>query len=106
MPSSKSKKQSWLGKRKKPEGDLLGPMEQKFSPERQKKEFENKYNIVHRDAPYVENGVEYFANGLPKNYNSIIPDGVPDGSDPKNPVRVYADGVFDVYHLGHSLMLE
>ena len=32
--------------------------------------------------------------------------GVPDGSDPKNPVIVYADGVFDMYHIGHAKVLE
>lgn len=31
---------------------------------------------------------------------------VPDGSDPNNPVRVYADGVFDMYHIGHAKVLE
>lgn len=31
---------------------------------------------------------------------------VPDGSDPKNPVRIYADGVFDMYHIGHAKVLE
>ena len=31
---------------------------------------------------------------------------LPDGSDPKNPVRVYADGVFDMYHIGHARVLE
>lgn len=30
----------------------------------------------------------------------------PDGSDPANPVRVYADGVFDMYHIGHAKVLE
>ena len=28
------------------------------------------------------------------------------GLDPKNPVRVYADGVFDMYHIGHARVLE
>lgn len=45
-------------------------------------------------------------NGLPKNWNTIVRPGVPDGSDPKNPVRVYADGVFDMYHIGHAKVLE
>jgi len=31
---------------------------------------------------------------------------VPDGSDPNNPVRIYADGVFDMYHIGHAKVLE
>lgn len=29
-----------------------------------------------------------------------------DGTDPSNPVRVYADGVFDMYHIGHAKVLE
>lgn len=28
------------------------------------------------------------------------------GLDPKNPVRIYADGVFDMYHIGHARVLE
>lgn len=36
----------------------------------------------------------------------MVRSGVPDGNDPKNPVRVYADGVFDMYHIGHAKVLE
>ena len=50
--------------------------------------------------------IEYLPNGLPKNYNTMVRPGVPDGSDPNNPVIVYADGVFDMYHVGHAKVLE
>lgn len=53
-----------------------------------------------------EEEIEYLPNGLPKNYNTMVRPGVPDGSDPSNPVRVYADGVFDMYHIGHARVLE
>lgn len=36
----------------------------------------------------------------------MVMPGVPDGSDPANPVRIYADGVFDMYHIGHAKVLE
>lgn len=29
-----------------------------------------------------------------------------DGLDPANPVRIYADGVFDMYHIGHARVLQ
>jgi choline-phosphate cytidylyltransferase len=53
-----------------------------------------------------EEEIEYLPNGLPKNYNTMVMPGVPDGTDPANPVRVYADGVFDMYHIGHAKVLE
>jgi len=31
---------------------------------------------------------------------------IPEGNDPNNPVRIYADGVFDMYHIGHAKVLE
>jgi bifunctional ADP-heptose synthase (sugar kinase/adenylyltransferase) len=59
------------------------------------------------ESQLVENAEEeLLPNGLPKNYNTMVRVGVPDGSDPKNPVVVYADGVFDMYHIGHAKVLE
>lgn len=56
---------------------------------------------------YIDSdGIERLPNGLPANYNTMVREGVPDGSDPSNPVRVYADGVFDMYHIGHAKVLE
>lgn len=30
----------------------------------------------------------------------------PDGSDPKNPIKIYSDGVFDCMHIGHARLFE
>ena len=70
-----------------------------------KEEVEDKYVRFSYEG-YDEGEVEYLPNGLPKNYNTMQKAGVPDGSDPNNPVRVYADGVFDMYHVGHAKVLE
>jgi bifunctional ADP-heptose synthase (sugar kinase/adenylyltransferase) len=62
------------------------------------------------DDKWDKNGLptnlEYLPNGLPKNYASIVKKDDPDGNDPNNPVVVYADGVFDMYHIGHAKALE
>jgi choline-phosphate cytidylyltransferase len=58
------------------------------------------------EQPQTQQKVEYLPNGLPANYNTMVNPGVPDGNDPANPVRVYADGVFDMYHIGHAKVLE
>ena len=41
-----------------------------------------------------------------KNAAAAAAAGKNDGTDPNNPVRVYADGVFDMYHMGHARVLE
>ena len=43
---------------------------------------------------------------MPTTYASIVKRGDPDGTDPNNPVVIYADGVFDMYHIGHARVLE
>ena len=58
------------------------------------------------DADGLPKNLEYLPNGLPKNYATLVKKGDPDGSDPHNPVRIYADGVFDMYHIGHAKVLE
>ena len=73
------------------------------------KKIQNQDLQVEEDE-WDENGLpknlELLPNGLPKNYNSIVKRGDPDGNDPNNPVRIYADGVFDMYHIGHAKVLE
>lgn len=36
----------------------------------------------------------------------MIKPGDPDGSDPKKPIVIYADGCFDMYHVGHAKVFE
>jgi choline-phosphate cytidylyltransferase len=36
----------------------------------------------------------------------IIKKEIPLGEDPNNPVRIYADGVYDCFHFGHARQLE
>ena len=31
---------------------------------------------------------------------------IPDGNDPKNPVRIYTDGIFDCFHYAHAKVIE
>jgi bifunctional ADP-heptose synthase (sugar kinase/adenylyltransferase) len=50
--------------------------------------------------------ITYRPDGLRTDYNTMVNPGTPDGNDPKNPVVVYADGVFDMYHVGHAKVLE
>jgi len=43
---------------------------------------------------------------LPRDYASMVKPGDPDGNDPEHPVVIYADGVFDMYHVGHAKVFE
>ena len=51
-------------------------------------------------------GTTYDEVGLPTNYRTIVKRGDPDGKDPNNPIVLYADGCFDMYHIGHAKLLE
>ena len=58
------------------------------------------------DANGFPKDTEFYPSGLPKNYATLVKRGDPDGTDPENPVVIYADGVFDMYHIGHAKVLE
>ena len=70
----------------------------------------NSHSEIAEEDQWDNNGLpknlELMPNGLPKDYGEIVKRGDPDGSDPNNPVRIYADGVFDMYHIGHAKVLE
>ena len=75
--------------------DVLTPNKIKNQAEEEENELE-----------YPEDHPIYLSNGLPRNYASMTKPGDPDGTDPANPVVIYADGCFDMYHLGHAKVFE
>ena len=59
------------------------------------------------DEPeYPEGHPIYLPNGLPRDYATMVKPGDPDGTDPNNPIVIYADGCFDMYHIGHAKVFE
>jgi len=69
----------------------------KASGKRTREEYEDNHE---------DNGVEELKEENLKAQKAEIPEGFPDGNDPNNPVRIYADGVYDMFHTGHAKQLE
>lgn len=43
---------------------------------------------------------------MDKDYYFKLNEKFPDGTDPKNPIRIFTDGVFDCLHIGHCRLFE